>query len=152
MQYTCVIYVFIEPLKLVKIYSVHIFFYSKGKILATFMFRGMSTKILILSEEKTLIYTFLFCTVVTLSIVFVLFSLPRHKISNVIKGFAFIEFSSSEEAEKALEVTVNFVTANNKLKYMGQIFSMLDLIHHHYCSHTTFPLSPLLTSSCSFLL
>lgn len=60
MQYTCVIYVFIEPLKLVKIYSVHIFFYSKGKILATFMFRGMSTKILILSEEKTLIYTFYF--------------------------------------------------------------------------------------------
>lgn len=117
------------------------------------MFRGMSAKNLILSEEKTLISNFLFCTVVILSHYFVFFfSLPRHKISNAIKGFAFIEYSSSEEAEKALEVIVNFVTANNKLKYMGQIFSMLDLIHHHYCSQTTFPLSPLLTSSCSFLL
>ncbi|XP_019854798.1 PREDICTED: la protein homolog isoform X2 [Amphimedon queenslandica] len=30
-------------------------------------------------------------------------SLPRHKVSNAIKGFAFIEFATSEEAEKALE-------------------------------------------------
>ena len=31
-------------------------------------------------------------------------SLPRHKISNTIKGFAFVEYSSAEEAQKAVEV------------------------------------------------
>lgn len=30
-------------------------------------------------------------------------SLPRHKLSSAVKGFAFIEFSSSEEAEKAVQ-------------------------------------------------
>lgn len=45
MQYTGVVYVFIESLKLVKIYSVHIFFYSKGKILATLCLEECPLKI-----------------------------------------------------------------------------------------------------------
>ena len=36
------------------------------------------------------------------------YSLPRHKLSSAVKGFAFIEFSSSEEAEKAVQVSNTF--------------------------------------------
>ena len=36
--------------------------------------------------------------------IMLLCSLPRHKISNTIKGFAFVEYSSAEEAQRAVEV------------------------------------------------
>ena len=36
--------------------------------------------------------------------IFLLCSLPRHKISNTVKGFAFVEYSLAEEAQKAVEV------------------------------------------------
>ena len=32
-------------------------------------------------------------------------SLPRHKVSGAIKGFAFVEFSTQQEAETAVEVS-----------------------------------------------
>ena len=31
-------------------------------------------------------------------------SLPRHKVSGVIKGFSFVEYATTEEANTALEV------------------------------------------------
>ena len=36
--------------------------------------------------------------------VILLFSLPRYKHDNKIKGFAFIEFANAEEAERACKV------------------------------------------------
>lgn len=42
-------------------------------------------------------------------------SLPRHKSTGDLKGFAFIEFSSQDAADKAVEVNKNSSMVNDKL-------------------------------------
>ena len=42
------------------------------------------------------------------------FSLPKHKVSGQVKGFAFIEYSTTEEAKAALEVGLQILLCTFK--------------------------------------
>ena len=104
---------------------------------------------LLFQKSKLLLSTRdIIITALMLLIFFNFFSLPKHKVSGQVKGFAFIEYSTTEEAKAALEVGLHVLlctfnsTATTVIlslihvsplvfRKQGQIASDKEAIHYY---------------------